>query len=128
MHSTPVWRSGTEWMLFNLLFHVLRLLGTPTTRVRYEDVVGDPSGAIRRLSWRKSGTHAGQLNFIRGHEVTLAVDHMRPGIRCDSDTEHSRSHVTRPGDTPWDLVRGVSKSMLTWPLLKAYGYVGSRIR
>ena len=128
MHSTPVWRSGTEWMLFNLLFHVLRLSGTPTTRVRYEDVVGDPSGAIRQLSWRPSGTSVDQLDFIRGHEVTLAIDHTVSGNPMRF--RHGAFEIA--SDEIWRHSMGSRDrrltSMLTWPLLKAYGYVGSRIR
>ena len=54
MHRASVWRSSFEWLAFNGAFHLLRMVGTPTIRERYEDVVR-VRATRSDASWRSKG-------------------------------------------------------------------------
>jgi hypothetical protein len=122
MHRSAPWKTGSEWLTFNLLFHVLGLLGTRTSRLRYEDLVRAPSGAIAVALGGKVSER--DLAFIQGTRVRLGLDHtvagnpmrMRTGeIELQVDDEWRQ----RLGPHAYRIANG-----LTWPLLLRYGYLG----
>ena len=124
MHRAAPWRSAVEWMAFNGLFHVLRMTGTPTLRARYEELVLDPVRTVRAvLTAEARPGDAADLDFIEGATVNLDVDHTVAGNPMRF--EHGRFPLRL--DEAW---RGSMATrdrrittVVTWPLLAAYGYL-----
>lgn len=130
MHRASIWRSAVEWMSFNGLFHILRALGTPTSLVRYEDMVRDPRGVIGRISSFDRAEQTGtEFGFIAGDQITLGIDHTVAGnpMRFEHGTFELRL------DQAWMSSMSPGQRLLatsmTWPLLAAYRYpLGRRSR
>jgi hypothetical protein len=121
MHRQPSWRASIEWLIFNGLFHVLALTGMPVSRVRYEDLVDRPRAVLSSLGAGPEGSEA-DLSFIEGSRVTLAVDHTVAG----NPIRFSRGDLELRRDEKWrDAMPRRDRrlaTVLTAPLLKAYGY------
>jgi hypothetical protein len=125
MFRASPWRSGAEWVAFNAMFHLLRLVGTPTTLARYEHLVRDPRGAMGEiLAQEPAAADAGpELAFIRGTTVTLGVDHSVAGnpMRLQQGSFDLREdREWRSSMRPRD--RRIT-TFVTWPLLARYGYL-----
>jgi len=122
MPQLSPWTSTEWWLVNNGGIAGLRRHDVPVARVRYEDLVSDPA-AIVASAWAEldlpgtcdlpivgsntielSGTHsvAGNPMRFRMGPTTLRPDH----AWLDSLTQRDKIIVT----------------MLSWPLLKAYGY------
>ncbi len=124
MFRASPWRSGAEWIAFNTSFHLLRLVGTPTTLTRYERLVHDPRGTLGEILAEEPVSAADlELAFIQGSTVSLGVDHSVAGnpmrlqqgsfdLRVDSEWRTSMRTRDRRVTT-----------LVTWPLLARYGYL-----
>jgi hypothetical protein len=123
MHRRPTWRAATEWVALNALFHLLRLTRTSTVRVRYEDLVRRPVDAIARLGGPRPEA---ELTFVDATGVTLGVDHTVAG----NPMRFARGRVDLRLDDRWRTAMRppdrVVTTLLTAPLLAAYGYIGRR--
>jgi hypothetical protein len=115
-----------KWLDYNLLFHVLGMLGTPTLFVRYEDMVLAPGETLRRLIRLVNqpvppGPLPGEEGSIEIHpEHTLSGNPLRftiGGVTLRADERWRRS-------MPTSQRRVVST--ITAPLLAAYGYLPRR--
>jgi hypothetical protein len=126
MQRTGPWRSGLEWLAFNGLFHVLRLVGTSSLLVRYEDLVRAPEEELGRIV-RFEGTpeSAGAFTFIDRACVTLGVDHTVAG----NPMRFKHGTFELSVDEAWKRSMPSSQrsitTVLTWPLLVAYRYRSS---
>lgn len=114
-----------KWVDYNLLFHALRRLGTPTAIVRYEDLIDDPDGRIGAVLAMAGVEPRSPLRFdgqITPDEAvhTLSGNPLRfsTGSRPLAVDQEWRTAM-RPRDR-----RVVSA--LTWPMLRAYGYLPER--
>jgi hypothetical protein len=123
MFRASPWRSGIEWLASNLLFHLLSVIGTPTVLARYETLVDRPRVVLGEvLSLAGVVPTDETFAFIAGPRVSLGVDHTVAGnpMRFDRGVFELRvdrawHEAMRPGD------RSIT-TLLTWPLLAAYGY------
>jgi hypothetical protein len=123
MHRASPWRSGLEWLAFNTLFHLLRATRTPVTRMRYEDLVRDPRGALRSvLSFEGATWDPEELAFIDDAGVSLGTDHTVSGNpmrlnhgRLELRLDEAWRRSMRPSQR-------VVTTALTWPLLALYRY------
>jgi hypothetical protein len=117
VHS-PV-HTSLEWDLRNALSH-LTGRGAGYTRITYEALVSDPASALDAITLAVAGTEAAALGAGRAPDG--AVNHTVGGnpMRFDAGLQ------VRP-DVEWQhaLPRGDRRlvTALTWPLLRAYGYV-----
>jgi hypothetical protein len=120
-------RVAARWSSTNLLFEVLRLVerARPSMRLRYEDVVDDPSRQLSRLL-ALAGEAKPEPGVVRGHHADLGVQHTVSGnplrfhagpieIRAD---DRWRSAMSRPDR--WTV------TALTVPLWPLYGYRAAR--
>jgi hypothetical protein len=121
--DTPL-RMSARYLGYNLLFHLLRRLGVPTLRLRYESLVRDPVPELTRVL-DLAGRHpaAGELGFVGDGWVELAPSHALSG----NPMRFRSGRVPLRVDEEWrgQLRRRhrVVTSVSTWPLLLAYGYL-----
>ncbi len=93
-------------------------------RLRYEDFIAEPAAQVRRIC-AMLGEDAGVLSFVKGNQVTFRTDHTVAG-----NPSRMAEILTLKPDDEWrtklsraDLLK---VNLLTWPLLKRYGYVANR--
>ena len=121
--DTPL-RMSARYLGYNLLFHLLRRLGVPTLRLRYESLVRDPVPELTRvLGHAGRAPAAGELGFVGDGWVELAPSHALAG----NPMRFRSGRVPLRVDEEWrgQLRRRhrVLTSVSTWPLLLAYGYL-----
>ncbi len=116
-------KSAVKWTWCNLAFAWLARTGTTTAHVRYEDLVRDPAGTLRRIATTAGVELTGDdLSFLGNGEVELATQHIAAGSRgrmatgwtpLVADEEWRRSYPARDRH---------AVEALTWPLRRGYGY------
>jgi hypothetical protein len=114
MHRSSVWRSAAEWMAFNAAFHLGRALGTATTLVRYEDLVGRPAAVLGRVG--------GDPATLRDSTICLGVDHTVSGNPIRFATGDLELRLDDAWRTSLPRTQRIVTTLLTWPLLVAYRY------
>jgi hypothetical protein len=108
------------WDVANLVAEASRLVG-PYTFIRYEDLVGDPRGALERLT---GGLDLGEvdLSFVDGRSATLRPAHTVAG----NPMRFAEGTIELRADDEWvSSMDGMQRSVvtaLTLPLLAHYGY------
>jgi hypothetical protein len=118
--------AGVRWMQCNLAFELLRRLGAPTVRMRYESLAADPRGELERMfaAMGEPGQH--DLSAIGADSVHVSGQHSVRGNPMRF--AHGRQQV-RP-DEAWRT--GMARKtrslvvLVTWPLLLRYGYLRHR--
>jgi len=114
---------SVRYSLYNSMTHVLQLVGLPYTRIRYEDLVADPAGLLRKV--------APQVGLPLDQQVLDALDAgtcaLRPTHTVDGNPNRFATGVVRlrvddqwRRELPW-RARAVT-TVLTAPLLRTYGY------
>jgi hypothetical protein len=116
-------RSAALWVGHNLFFGLLRWLGTPTERLRYEDFVARPEAVLRDLAAFSGIPLAATPAFLDGSSVTLSPSHTVAG----NPMRFRTGALELRRDDAWrrELPRGRRwlVSALTGPLLARYGYL-----
>ncbi len=116
-------RAAVRWMECNLAFELLRRLRTPTVRVRYESLVGDPRRELEHAMERLG--HETDFAFLEAGELEVAAQHSVRGNPMRF--AHGRQQV-RVDDAWRTQMRAGSRrvvTLVTWPLLLGYGYLRS---
>jgi hypothetical protein len=123
MFRSRPWRSALAWDVYNLLFHVLGLIGTRTRTLRYEDLVAQPEQEVERIA-ADDGLAGADLTFIEAGAVALGVDHTVAGnpIRLQGGRVNLRADEAWRREMSPAARRTVE--VLSGPLLLAYGYLG----
>lgn len=121
--------SAAWWDAFNLMLASLALTGSPVHRLRYEDLLGDPSDALRAiLTPTGLPLERGWDGFLTAEGARLGPSHSVAGnpMRFRTGTIPLRRDDAWREHLPTRDRRVVTA--LTGPLLLAYGYtpVGSR--
>lgn len=117
-------RASALWMSNNALVQLVRVAGTPTCRLRYEDFVRAPSSSIRSVwgrlqlpgSYELDLTPPEGLTFPRGHSIGGNPMRFRPGAVVIRADEAWRSEMSAKE-------RRIVKT-LTFPVRASFGYVG----
>lgn len=116
-------RTAMRWVTDNLGFEALHRLGVPMERVRYEDLLADPVGVLRRIATLADLQTTAGFDFVDGNEVhvtepmhSIAGNPMRFGgdrmtLRLDDDWRSKLPAKDRR------LV-----TTMCAPMLKRYGY------
>ena len=115
--------AATKWLWFNLSFDLLRALGHPLVRLRYEDLVRDPEAVLRACA-----AHVGRaltpddLGSVHGSTVHLTPGHLVAGNRM----RHVRGEIELRLDEAWrrDLAPSDRRTVerITFPIRRRYGY------
>jgi hypothetical protein len=119
--------TALRWSSDHLLMHLLDKLATRGLRVRYEDLVASPRREVERiLGHVDEPVPAGDLAFIGDDSVHVGTDHTVAGNRM----RFHRGALALALDDEWRtaLREGDRRvvTLVTWPLLRAYGYVGAQ--
>jgi Sulfotransferase family len=116
-------RSALKWAWCNLAFEALARRGTPTTAVRYEDLVHTPRETLRSVAALMGiGLTDDDLWFVGDGRVELVAQHIASGSR----TRLRHGETALSIDDDW--TRGLSPrdrravGSITWPLRLRYGY------
>ncbi|HEV7826287.1 MAG TPA: sulfotransferase [Mycobacteriales bacterium] len=114
-------RVSLLWTAQNVAFGLLDATSVPVVRLRYEDVLADPAGALRRLR-DLAGLPPGEPDFLGAGGVRLGVDHTVAGNPMRFQT----GHVALRPDEEWRT--GLPRrhrhlvAALTLPLRLRYRY------
>jgi hypothetical protein len=123
MSRPPVWKAALLWRVWNTA--TVRLFGADGPerylRVRYEDVVADPVGQLRRIA-TFAGLDPAGLPLDADGRVTLAPTHSVAG----NPSRHRTGAVAITDDAEWlRALPGRSYAVVTavtLPLLRRFGY------
>jgi UDP-N-acetylglucosamine transferase subunit ALG13 len=116
-------RAGTDWVIYNGLFELLRLTGVPVALVRYESLVEDPRRELQRIL-RLSGETASDdaLGFLRDGAAQLGVSHTVSGNPMRFRTGSVELRRDEEWRTAMEPASRRLVSAITMPLLFRYGY------
>lgn len=122
--------SAISWDVRNLVAELIPRVGahspSATVRLRYEDLVQDPEGALLGLV-AATGIDIGSLGFVDGDRVTIAPTHTVGG----NPGRFTTGDVTLRPDERWrrQLSRRDRRTVevLTAPLRHRYGYRGEDV-
>jgi hypothetical protein len=114
-------RAALWWNVYNLMFTLIRWVGMPVRRVRYEDFVAAPLPVIRELAeW--AGSAADPSSFLRDHTVQLTAGHTVAG----NPMRFRVGEIAIRRDDEWRTSMGTSlQRRVRWatcPFRLAYGY------
>jgi hypothetical protein len=129
MTKYPPASAALRWNIQNSALHVLARTGTPTSLVRYEDMVRDPESVLREVAAFAGVPVSDEpLRFLSGdgvgHHADLgAAAHTVSGNRV----RFLSGRVPIRRDDAWQAAMSASQrrtvTALTLPLLGRYGYV-----
>ncbi|GGK69374.1 sulfotransferase [Sphaerisporangium melleum] len=117
------WRTCVHWIVQNFAFELLARRGGAVVRVRYEDLLADPRGALGMLLTRLGFDGAADLPFLRsGHLAELSTAHTCAGNPMRFTT--GPLPLTRDDSWRAEMARRHRwlVAALTWPLMLQYGY------
>jgi hypothetical protein len=126
-------RTAGQWSYQNVALELLASTGTPTLRVRYEDLVAAPKrtlAQIARFTGLEIGAHG--LDFIGtdedGYWADLGVSHTGSGNPMRFRTGRIRIRPDQEWRTGMRAKDRRTVTAITAPLLRHYGYLGSERR
>jgi UDP-N-acetylglucosamine transferase subunit ALG13 len=118
---SPARMSG-RWVVYNLLFHLLRFTGTRSVFLRYESLVRRPRRELERTLSLCEPSVTRELAFVDDGAVELAPTHTVAG----NPMRFKQGRVTLRMDEQWRTAMPAAQralvTALTWPLMRAYGY------
>jgi sulfotransferase family protein len=131
MHVFGHGRSAVEWTAYNLAFHRLRSLGTPTLLLHYESFVRDPVGTLSRtLEFAGLPFEPANMGFVAGGRIKLGRE--QHAIGGNPNRFRGESSIRLELDDAWrrdmTALRRSQVSLLAWPLMRRYGYAGQDTR
>jgi hypothetical protein len=118
--------AALRYVLYNGLTDALRLSGKAHMRLRYEDLIDEPSKGLRQvLGFAQDRVKSGSLDFLSGNVATVRSNHMVDG----NPIRFTTGSVTLRRDEQWRSdsrpAHRVIVTLLTYPLLAAYGYAAT---
>jgi hypothetical protein len=116
--------SAKEWLITNWAAERLARALPPgrLLRVRYEDLMQQPQPALQRIA-RWAGLAEDSLPFIAPDQVRLSTAHLIAG----NQNRFRTGEVALRPDDEWSAAMPLRAkrwvTLLTWPLLRRYGYL-----
>lgn len=124
--------AAVRWNMQNGALQLLSRLGTPTLRIRYEDLMRDPGARLREiaaftgLSGQDTGPEFLHAEGPGSWWADLGVTHTASG----NPMRFTTGRIALRSDDRWRTAMLASKrrmvTTLTFPLLGKYGYLGER--
>jgi hypothetical protein len=114
-------RAALLWNAHNAAFGLLRRIGVPVYRLRYEELLADPVRVVRELA-EFAGLDAGPLDYFGDGTVRLGTSHSAAG----NPMRFATGDLPLRQDDAWRAALPPRQrrlvGLLTAPLLTAYGY------
>jgi hypothetical protein len=114
-------RAALLWNAHNAAFGLLRRIGIPVYRLRYEELLADPVRVTRELA-EFAGLDAGPLDYFGDGTVRLGASHSAAG----NPMRFATGDLPLRQDDAWRAALPPRQrrlvGLLTAPLLTAYGY------
>jgi UDP-N-acetylglucosamine transferase subunit ALG13 len=121
--------SSLWWALNNVLFDVLARVGVPVLRLRYEDLLHDPRGSVRRIvEFAGLDPEDEALAHLGDRSVELVTDHTVAGNPMRFTTGRLELRVDEAWRAALPPRHRRTVTALTAPLLLRYGYLAPRRR
>ena len=122
-HRYPAAVITLRWIAYHLLFDYLALVDRKTLVSRYEDIVRDPGGSMRKIvEFLGRKVNEEDLAFAQPGSVELRVNHTAVG----NDMRFRHGHLALREDDQWRTAFDASSrrtvTLLSWPLLKRWRY------
>ncbi len=123
--------SAVRWNMQNGALQLLSRLGTPTLRIRYEDLVREPAAWLQKIAVFAGLPDDSGLGFLHTNGpgnwwADLGVAHTASG----NPMRFTTGQVPIRSDDKWRTAMLASKrrtvTTLTFPLLQRYGYLGRK--
>jgi hypothetical protein len=115
--------SAARYSIYNLQAQLLRAYGLPYLRVRYEQLVREPSLHVRRIAHHCDAPITGDpLSFLSGNSVVLGQHHAVAANPRRHDTGSIALRVDDEWRTAMVPTTRLAVTAVTAPLLIAYGY------
>lgn len=119
--------TSLRWLSYNLLTHMLGSLGVRRLFVRYESFIKAPRTYLRRIAeFADIDLDPEDLGFLEDESAELTPQHTVAG----NPMRFSRGRVSLRVDDEWrtslDARDRRRVGLLTWPLLRRYGYGPTR--
>jgi Sulfotransferase family len=118
--------SAARYDLYNGMALLLRTVGVPYLRLRYEDLMADPASQLHEVLAHAGGPSNVDLSFLSGDQVELAENHQVAG----NPVRHTQGTLMLRLDDEWRVKMAARNrwavTALTLPFLAAYGYPLSR--
>ena len=119
-------RAASEWVSDNTAVAALRYRNVPVRRLRYEDLVGDPAGVLRR-AWTDLGLPGqGQLPMVDATTLDLQPSHGLGGSALRFERGATTLRGDAAGRSEMDPRDRRLVTAMSLPHLVAYGYVGRK--
>ncbi|HEV2361796.1 MAG TPA: hypothetical protein VGS21_08850 [Acidimicrobiales bacterium] len=118
----PILRSVVTWSILNVMTELEGRRFETTQTCRYEEVMRSPGAMLASMADRFGEADVAERNGRTGREVTLPLSHTAAG----NPSRFAGGTTTLRVDDEWvDVMPGRQRSLatlLTWPLLRRYGY------
>lgn len=123
MGQRKIWTSTTRWNSLNKLTEKLKLSSKQYALLRYEDLVASPKESLLGL-FAELGIAQPSLDFIDGSHASLRTSHTVSG----NPVRFTNREIKIEPDTEWQHAMANPHkwlvTLITWPLLSKYGYLG----
>jgi hypothetical protein len=119
--------AAARWDLQNCALQLLAALGTPTLRVRYEDLMDAPGTALRKIADFAGVAAHGDPGFIGGRPPARWADLGPAHTASGNPMRFQTGRIPLRRDDAWrtNMPAGPRRvvTALTFPLLARYGYL-----
>jgi hypothetical protein len=129
MTRYPPVRSAVLWNVHNMAFGLLRRCGVPTMRVRYEELLAEPSATVTRIAEFAGQTYVSTVDYLRMDQAGTPIATLGPCHSAAGNPMRFKvGEIPLRRDDAWrDKLPTAQRRLvgvLTAPLLGAYGYRG----
>lgn len=115
--------SAMHWTAHNAAVDTLARLGCRVTRLRYEDLVDDPPGTVRRMWQQLALPGDADLPMVAPGVVDLCLSHTVAGNPMRFKTGPTALHRDEEWRSRLDRRDRAVVTLLSYPLLRRYNYL-----
>jgi hypothetical protein len=117
--------TAVRWMVFHSLIHLMSAVEPRELLVRYESIVRQPREEISRILRHIGEPTEHDLDFIGEGEVVLQEDHTVAGSLMRLTQGPLPVRLDDEWTTKLSAMHRRAVTVLTWPLLRRYGYTAA---
>jgi hypothetical protein len=118
-------KTALKWASANALYETLRLLGVPSQRLIYEDLIARPRQVLQALLRQADlPLRASDLDFLDDPEIELGTHHTVSGNPLRLKHTRVRLRMDNAWQEKLPAAHRALVTALTAPMLASYGYLG----